>query len=42
VPVPEDQEVVFSMELSRKIFGPMTGNDKPRDKKSTGPVTETH
>jgi hypothetical protein len=37
VPAPEGQDVVITMEMSRKMFGPMTGSE--RKAKKFGPVT---
>jgi len=37
VPAPEGQDVVITMQMSRKMFGPMTGGE--RKAKKYGPVT---
>lgn len=38
MPAPEGQEVVITMEMDRKMFGPISGGE--RKEKVRGPVTE--
>jgi len=39
VPVPEGEDLEISMEMQRKLFGPMSGS--PKKERVRGPVTSS-